>query len=128
MHFSLSIRARLFSIVMASTGQVLTHMPQAMHPTWHFFLVSAPLSLLWQLMTTAFDICASSITCLGHAATHLPQAVHFSRLMIGRLSGLIVIASKGQILMHVPYPRQPYSHDLSPPAANTAAVQSRTPV
>jgi len=58
------------------------------------FLVSAPLSLLWQLITTALNISPSSITCLGHRATHLPQAVHLSGLMRGRLSTLMVIASK----------------------------------
>ena len=61
-----------------------------------------PLSLLWQLMTTALDVWAISITCFGQAATHFPQAVHFSGLIRGRLSALIVIAPKGQARMHVP--------------------------
>src|SRR5512135_744403 len=105
MHLPWSIRARLFSILMASTGQVLTQMPQAMQPTWHFFLTSMPLSLLWQLITTALEAWASSMTCFGQAATHFPQAVHLSGLIWGRLSALIVIASKGQARMQVAYPR-----------------------
>src|SRR5512147_3164703 len=119
MHLLWSMRARLLSILMASTGQVLTQMPQAMQPTWHFFFTSTPLSLLWQLITTALDIWASSITCFGHAATHLPQAVHFSGSITGRLSALMVIALKGQARMQVAYPRHPNSQDLSPPAAST---------
>src|SRR5512135_3174404 len=120
MHLLWSIRARLLSILIASTGQVLTQMPQAMQPTWHFFFTSTPLSLLWQLITTALDAWASSITCFGQAATHFPQAVHLSGLICGRLSALMVIASKGQARMQVPQPRHPYWQDLSPPAASTA--------
>jgi len=45
LHLFRSILDRLFSTEGASKGHTFTQVPQAMHPTRQFFLVSAPLSL-----------------------------------------------------------------------------------
>ncbi len=124
LHLVRSILERLFSTDGASKGQTFTHAPHAMHPTRQFAFVSDPLSFEWQVTSTCRDAGRTSMTFVGQAASHFLHPVHFAISIKGRWSSFMVMASKGHTLEHVPYPRHPYLHALSPPPASITALQS----
>src|SRR5208337_3653580 len=102
LHLPISIRERFFSIFGASKGQTLTHFPHAIQPTWQCFRTSPPLSFEWQETSTAFDAGSTSMTFLGHAASHFRHPVHLTISTTGMLFSLMVIAPKGQTRAQAP--------------------------
>ena len=86
LHLSRSMVERKFSTFAALKGQTFAQRPQAIHPTWQFFFVAAPLSFEWQFTSTSFAIGSILITLTGQVAAHTPQATHFAGSITGRFS------------------------------------------
>ena len=118
LHLLKSIYERLFSIVIAPKGQTFSHFPQPIQATSQFFFAAAPFSLFMQETKTLLSFrpyFLSSITPLGHALTHAPQATHFSSSTSGNpVSGLMCKASNLQALEQLPKPKQPKEQPPSP--------------
>src|SRR5699024_3885867 len=117
-HLLKSIYARLFTSVMASNGQALTHFPHPMQATEQFRRATPPLSLFMQATYTRRSrgpFLRSSKSIFGHFFTHAPQAVHFSWSTTGNpVAGSMCNASKLQTATQSPLPRQPNEHPVSP--------------
>ena len=79
--------AKLSFNVIASCGQVLTHLPQPIQATEQFLRATAPFSLLIHETKIRFPLghlFLSSIIPLGQAFTHAPQDVHLSSITSGK--------------------------------------------
>ena len=63
------------------------------------------------------------IVCVGQAATHLPQAIHFAWSITGRPS-IISIAFVGQIFLQLEHLIQATGQDLAIPASSNLLLQT----
>src|SRR5699024_9034802 len=105
--------ATLFVTFTASNSQTLSHILHPIHPTEHTLMTSFPLSRELHCTRCFCSYGTSSIRCLGHAATHFPQALHAS-LSTTAMPSLIWIASNGHAATQVPSPRHPKTQPFGP--------------
>jgi hypothetical protein len=79
-HLVESIKAKLFSTVMAPNSQAFSHFRQAMQATLQFFLASTPFSLFMQETQTALFSCILRISMIlrGQAFTQAPHKTQVS--------------------------------------------------
>ena len=105
---------KLFSIVIAFSGQFLAQSPQPIQPTLQADITSLPLQCDEQATYTDADFGISSITCLAQPFTQTEQPVH-NALFVTATPFTTVIAPKLQCASQLPPPRQPAEHFLSPP-------------